>query len=86
MTGEAITPAQWIVKQRRGEVDEGLREAKRLTAQASSHVDPARAVVDLTLAVNILIGLVEGHRHGIDGDGRYVRPLTGPMQAREGQL
>ena len=81
-----ITPAQWIAKVRRGEVEDSLREAKRLTAQASSHVDPAKAVVDLTLAVNILIGLVEGHRHTIDGDGRYVRPLSGSMQAREGQL
>ena len=84
MSGEAITPAQWIVKQRRGEVDEGLREVKELMALgARPGASDASRIDALTMAVNILIGLVEGHRHGIDGDGHYVKDYTGPMQARE---
>jgi hypothetical protein len=70
-----------------------LREAKRLVAQAASHTgDTCQGVIDLTLAVNLLIGLVEGHRHefnpnahvGYDGDTATF-PTTGPMQAMEGR-
>lgn len=81
-----ISPAQWIVKTRRAEVDESLREAKRLTQQAASRTGSACAgCIDLTLAVNILIGLVEGHRHTVVSDNCSTagQALTGPMQARE---
>ena len=64
-----------------------LTEAKRLVAQSQTADSLEAAVVDLTLAVKILLGLVEGHRH------HYFAPLdsrlgpeefeTGPMQARE---
>ena len=67
--------------------EDELREAKRLTAQAASQTDAGRAVVDLTLAVNILIGLVEGHRHGylLSGEAGFSEEQTGPMQAMEGR-
>jgi hypothetical protein len=64
-----------------------LGEAKRLTALAASQTDLRNAVVSLTIAVNILIGLVEGHRHGylLSGGDGFSEELTGPMQAMEGR-
>jgi hypothetical protein len=67
--------------------EEQLREAKRLVAQAASHTgDTCQGVVDLTLAVNLLIGLVEGHRHALaSGEVATSGFYTGPMQAMEGR-
>ena len=66
---------------------EQMREAKRLTQQAATRPgDTCQGVVDLTLAVNILIGLVEGHRHGywVPNDiATATETTTGPMQAME---
>jgi hypothetical protein len=65
-----------------------MREVKRLVAQASSHTGDTccRGVVDLTLAMNLLIGLVEGHRHALaSGEVETSGFYTGPMQAMEGR-
>jgi hypothetical protein len=59
-----------------------LREAKELMLAASDGgASTMRRLDDLVLAVNILIGLMEGHRHHVDTDFR----VTGQMQAMEGR-
>ena len=70
--------------------DHDLSEAKRLVADAANARSLDAALVNLTLAVNILIGLVEGHRHEYVPHAKAVYdrdtveyPVTGPMQARQ---
>lgn len=72
-----------------------IREIKQLMAGidgrlATDDVFTMRRTMDeLVLAMNLLIGLVEGHRHKYDLLSRvneYTRPrLTGLMQAMEGR-
>jgi hypothetical protein len=66
-----------------------LTEIKELMIQASNHLaredvaNDRKALDEMRIAVNLLIGLVENHRHTTDTayDGAPI--YTGPMQAME---
>jgi len=67
-----------------------MRQAKKLVAQSYDERNTDAALVSLTLAVNILIGLIEGHRHEYNPNTKVIYdrdtceyPVTGPMQARQ---
>ena len=74
-------------------MNETMREVKNLMAMASNHLatervaDDRKALDEMRLAINLLIGLVEGHRHSfktLGGETVYCE-YTGPMQAMEGR-